>query len=223
MKLDRVTLVCVAGTKAKESLEAMKYSMQSIQFSAAKLITPEDLTDPDVEIVKCEPLNYEQYNHFIVYRLHEYVDTSHALVVQNDGYVVNPEEWSDQFLEYDYIGAPWPMPQDDFSFRDPLGNIQRVGNGGFSLRSKKILEAAKQLNLEWKPYFGFYHEDGFFSCHHRQDYEKIGCKYAPMEVAVKFSHETDIPENQGITPFGFHGRNNFYYFTTQRLMKHKHI
>jgi len=148
MKLDRVTLVCVAGTKAKESLEAMKYSMQNIQFSAAKLITPEDLTDPDVEIVKCEPLNYEQYNHFIVYRLHEYVDTSHALVVQNDGYVVNPEEWSDQFLEYDYIGAPWPMPQDDFSFRDPLGNIQRVGNGGFSLRSKKILKK-KLLELKF--------------------------------------------------------------------------
>lgn len=37
----------------------------------------------------------------------------------------------DKFLQYDYIGAPWPVNQDDNS----LG----VGNGGFSLRTKQCM------------------------------------------------------------------------------------
>jgi hypothetical protein len=126
--------------------------------------------------------------------------------------------WDDEFLNYDYIGAPWPLPQDDFSFRDPQGNIQRVGNGGFSLRSKKLLKLASTLNLEWKPYFGFYHEDGFFTCHNRALYELKGCVYAPIEVASRFSQELYIPENEGIIPFGFHGKNHYYYNLTQKSL-----
>ena len=64
--LDKVTIVGVAGTKALETLKAIKYSCKELKFAKAKLITPEDIEDDFVEIVKCEPLNYEQYNHFIV-------------------------------------------------------------------------------------------------------------------------------------------------------------
>lgn len=216
--MKNVTIIAVAGTKAVETLKAIKYSCKNLKFAAAKLITPEDLHDDEVQIIKCEPLDYEQYNHFIVYRLHEYIDTEFALIVQNDGYVINPDQWSDEFLNYDYIGAPWPLPQDDFSFRDPEGNIQRVGNGGFSLRSKKILSLAKELNLEWKSYFGYYHEDGFFSCHNRKIYEQQGCKFAPIEVASRFSHENMVEENYGKIPFGFHGKNHYYYNLTQKSL-----
>ena len=38
----------------------------------------------------------------------------------------------------------------------------------------------------------------------RHIYEQLGCKFAPVEVAAKFSHEKQLPETQGITPFGFH-------------------
>ena len=38
----------------------------------------------------------------------------------------------------------------------------------------------------------------------RDRYEQLGCKFAPVEVAAKFSHEKQLPETQGITPFGFH-------------------
>ena len=217
-KLKNVTIVGVAGTKALETLKAIKYSCRELQFASAKLITPEDLVDDQVEIIKCEPLNYEQYNHFIVYRLHQYINTDFVLLVQNDGYVVNPDQWKDHFLDYDYIGAPWALPHDDFSFRDPFGNIQRVGNGGFSLRSKKLLSLAKQLNLEWKPYFGFYHEDGFYTCHNRHIYEEHGCRYSPIDVAAEFSHETSIEETQGIIPFGFHGKNHHYFNLTQKSL-----
>lgn len=37
----------------------------------------------------------------------------------------------DDYLEYDYIGAPWLLTQND--------NKKQVGNGGFSLRSKSVM------------------------------------------------------------------------------------
>ena len=76
----------------------------------------------------------------------------------------------------------------------------------------------KDLDLEWKQYYGFYHEDGFFCCHHRSKYESVGCKFAPIEVAAQFSHETMVAENYGNIPFGFHGRNNYYYHITQKSL-----
>jgi hypothetical protein len=85
-----------------------------------------------------------------------------------------------------------------------------VGNGGFSLRSKKILSLADKLKLEWKSYFGYYNEDGFFTCHNRHIYEQNGCVFAPLDVAKYFSHEIQIPETEGIIPFGFHGKGNSY-------------
>jgi hypothetical protein len=42
-----------------------------------------------------------------------HVDTEFAILVHEDGFIVNPECWSDEFF-YDYIGAPWPIPNDDF-------------------------------------------------------------------------------------------------------------
>jgi hypothetical protein len=103
------------------------------------------------------------------------------------------------------------LPIDDYSYRDAFGNIVRVGNGGFSLRSKKLLKLPTDLNLEWKSYFGFFNEDGFFTCHNRHIFEQHGCVFSPIEVASNFSHEVKIPETDGINPFGFHGKNCIYY------------
>lgn len=214
VKLDNVTLIGVAGTLEEKTLRAIEYSARRLKFKSIKLITPHGLKSNVCEIVKCEPLNYEQYNHFVVYRLHEYVDTDFALLVQNDGYVVNPDKWRNEFLDYDYVGAPWPMPTDGYSFRDADGNLYRVGNGGFSLRSKRLLKIPTELGLEWKEYYGNYHEDGFLCVHNRKKLEEAGCAFAPLEVAKHFSHETNVPEIQGIIPFGFHGRGNYYYAMT---------
>jgi len=72
--------------------------------------------------------------------------------------------------------------------------------------------------LEWREYYGFYHEDGFICCHNRGIYELNGCKFAPIKVAAEFSHEEMVPENYGNIPFGFHGRNNYYYQITQKSL-----
>ena len=217
LKLENITIVSVACIRVSDTLKALKYSSKSIDFGSVKLLTNEDIIDDKVEIIKIDKLDYENYNRFIVYDLHKYIDTDYALIIQDDGFIINPDSWDERFLNYDYIGAPFPIPnpQDKISYRDPFGNLQRVGNGGFTLRSKKILSLASELDLEWKSYFDHYNEDGFFACHNRHLYEENGCVYAPIDIAAKFSHEKEVLETKGIIPFGFHGKNS--------LKKYKHL
>jgi hypothetical protein len=40
--------------------------------------------------------------------LPQHIATSHVLVTQWDGFVVDARAWRDEFLACDYIGAPWP-------------------------------------------------------------------------------------------------------------------
>jgi hypothetical protein len=209
--LKNVTIVAVACVREERTLKAMQFSMQGINFGSAKILTSStNLKDDNIEIINIDHLDYNAYNKFVVYELWKYIDTDYALLIQDDGFVINPTLWRDEFFDYDYIGAPWPMPSDTFSFRDPFGKLIRVGNGGFSFRSKKLLKLPTDLNLEWKPYFGYYNEDGFISCHNRHHLESSGCVYAPLDVAKYFSHEAEIPETSGITPFGFHGKWSKY-------------
>jgi hypothetical protein len=211
-KLDlfNITLVAVACVRVEKTIKAMKYSMNGIHFGAVKLITSEVIEDDIIDVIQIDKLDYNAFNHFVVYELWKYIETEYALRIEDDGFIVHRNGWRKDFLDYDYIGAPWPMPQDTFSYRDPFGNLIRVGNGGFSLRSRKLLKLPTDLNMEWKPYFGFYHEDGFISCHNRHLFEAAGCVFAPLEVAKYFSHEYEIPENEGIVPFGFHGKFSSY-------------
>jgi hypothetical protein len=206
MKIDlpQITLVAVACIRVQETVKAIEKSCAGVNFGSVKLITSEEIHGDFFETVQIQKLDYEQYNRFIVFELHKYIDTDFALIVQDDGFVTGPHQWRGEFLDYDYIGAPWPLPTDDFSYRDPFGNLIRVGNGGFSLRSKKLLALPTELGLEWRSYFGYFNEDGFFTCHNRHLFEKEGCVFAPLDVAKYFSHERQIPETEGIVPFGFH-------------------
>jgi len=205
INLDNVTLVAVSSVKHGETMHSLRECTKGLKFASVKFLTDADIICDDIEIVKIDRLNsIDDYSKFMIYDLDHHIDTEFALVVQYDGYVLNPELWSDEFLKYDYIGSPFPLPSDDFSYRDAHGNLVRVGNGGFSLRSKKLISIPNKLNLPWKSYFGFYNEDGFIVCHNRHIYEEEGCVFAPIDVAARFSHEHTIDENKGIQPFGFH-------------------
>ena len=76
------------------------------------------------------------YNRFVSQNLPKYCNTDFLLLIQWDGYILDPNAWRDEFLEYDYIGAVWPWH---------LTN--RVGNGGFCIRSKKFMEAVGAMNF----------------------------------------------------------------------------
>lgn len=192
LNLPNVTLVAITGEKNLGAHEkALKYSCQGIKFGDEKIIY-----DPQIK-------NIDDWNYAVVYNLGKYIFTDFALLFHPDGFVVNPKSWDPAWLEYDYIGAPWPLPSDDYSYRDYKGKIVRVGNS-VGLRSKRLLDLPRKLDIPWKSYYGNTNEDGFISVHNKHIFEAEGCKFAPLEVAAKFSRETPLPENVGVKPFMFH-------------------
>ncbi len=213
VKLNNVTLVSVTSVNLDRTIRALNYSSKLINFNEVLLLTDKDVSSEDIKTIQIDKLDYIGYSKFIIYELHKYINTDFALIIQDDGFIINPESWSDNFLNYDYIGAPFPIPKnnDNISYRDPFGVLQRVGNGGFSLRSKKLLELPNKLNLEWKSYFGYWNEDGFFAVHNKHILEENGCIFPSPEIAAKFSIEHETPETINIIPFGFHGKHNKYY------------
>lgn len=190
LSLANVTLVAVTDIDRKGCWEALEKSSEGIEWGATLLLQP-------------KLGSIDAWNKYIIYELHKYIQTDFAMLVHADGYVVRPDLWREEYLDYDYIGAPWPLPQDSYSYRTPQGELIRVGNS-VSLRSKKILELPTTLGLEWKSYYGNTNEDGFLCCHNRDILIRNGVSFAPLEVAKYFSKEHEIPENQGIETFSFH-------------------
>ncbi len=208
LNLSNVTLIAVTSVKIPQTIKALEYSCRNINFGKVKLVSdtiPENLP-PIISFEFIEKMNnIDEWNYSIIYKLGKYIDTEYAMLIHDDGFIINPQSWKEEFLEYDYIGAPWPLPNDDFSFRDINGDIIRVGNS-VSLRSKKLIDLPADLNLEWKSFHGYYNEDGFICVNYRHVYLNHGMKFANIDVAKYFSHETPIPEIDGITPFAFHNK-----------------
>lgn len=191
INLPNVTLIALTGKDFDAHKKAIDKSCEGIEWGAVKLIWDEKIKSID------------DWNYKMIFELHNYVQTEFAMIIHADGYVVNPKMWRKEFLDYDFIGAPWPLPTDDYSYRDKLGNIIRVGNS-VSIRSKRIMELPSQLGFSWMSYYGNTNEDGYLCCHRRQSLLAEGIKFAPLEVAVHFSKEHEIPENKDIIPFAFH-------------------
>jgi len=84
------------------------------------------------------PVDYmdiSQYNTFLKSPFFfEYIPTEMFLIFQKDSMIINRyKDKINDFLKYDYVGAPWKTPY--------FGKGNEVGNGGFSLRRKsKMLE-----------------------------------------------------------------------------------
>lgn len=186
-----ITLVALTNKDYDAHKQALDKASEGITWGARKIIIDAGCTSIDI------------WNRKIIYELTNYVQTPFAFLFHADGYPINPDCWRDEWLLYDYIGAPWPLPRDNFSYLDDQGRLQRVGNS-VSLRSKKLLDAPTSLNLPWKSYYGYTNEDGFLCCHNRSILESHGIRYAPLEEAVRFSKEHSIPENEGVKTFAFH-------------------
>lgn len=211
LKLPQITLVAIGSTNLEGMARALEYSIQDIEFGAVKLITDKifaldnwyDLSD-EIRINQIDEMkSIDEWNRAVVFDLGDYIKTPYALLIHPDGFVVHPEAWRDEFLNYDYVGSPWPLPTDYYSYRDINGQIQRVGNS-ISLRSKKLLRLPKKLGMPWQSYFGNTNEDGYICVNNRHIFEEHGCKFAPLEVAAKFGREVPLPENENLDPFVFH-------------------
>ena len=217
IQLQNVTMLALGSTQIQENLAALQVSMKHIDFGAVKFISHKEPKKMPKGIIfekfkGFEDITYKEFSYYCIYKLVEHVDTDYMLMIHPDGFVINADSWTDEFLEWDYIGAPWQISDD--AFIDPFGNHQRVGNGGFTLRSKKLLNVPSVENIPFEVNqgnfykhmnAGAYNEDGNICVHNKHLFEKHGCKFAPVELAARFSHEEPCPETEVVKkPFGFH-------------------
>lgn len=131
------------------------------------------------------------YSDFCLRGMPRMVNTPFLLVIQWDGYVVDASAWANAFRKYDYVGAV---------VHDKRGAF--VGNGGFSLRSRKLLKVLPTLPVSRL------NEDVVICQIFRKTLEtKFGIRFAPEKIAERFSYEDHYP---GKATFGFHAPSNLW-------------
>lgn len=196
LKLPNVQLIAIrgGGDNPVFFLRALRISMGHVDFGRITFLTNmPQVADPDIENIEIPPLDRGGYSEFCIRSLSSYVTLQFCLLIQSDGFVLNPLAWNNRFLDYDYIGAPWASAwesQDD-----------RVGNGGFSLRSKKLLEVCSRF-----PFPVNTNEDHLICRDFRGWFIEQGVKFAPINYAARFSREQSLAEfpNRIEECFGFH-------------------
>lgn len=197
LRLPDVTLCCIDTANHALALRALTRSQAGIEFARTLLLTdamPAELQVPaSIDAVSITRLDSRAaYSQFVLKGLGRYVDTSHVLLVQWDGFVVNPDAWTSEFLECDYLGAKW------FWYTDTM----RVGNGGFSLRSQRLLRALEDPRITLDDA-----EDTTIGRTFRRLLEQeYGIRFGSEALADRFAFEAAYPIGK---PFGFHGLFNF--------------
>ena len=217
-----ITIVSVDGRLGEHigAQYAIIKSAQALPGSKMLLLSPErpkKLLD-GIEHVCIKPLGYFDYSIFMLYGLHLFIRTDFALIVQHDGWVLNGKNWDDAYWNYDYIGAPVHIAKvtengaaeyvrqfrwvDDLD--QPNKQIDIVLNGGFSLRSRRFLQALSKHKIAYElpapnaikgPPYGLHwksdsqYEDVYLCLNQRARLEGLGLKFAPLSIAKQFSFE----------------------------------
>jgi hypothetical protein len=195
LALDNVSLVCIDTKTPELSIYALSRSMHGIDygevlfFVSANYVRPRDLP-PKVKTIPVAINSNDDYNYFVLFDLIDHVSLDYVMIVQWDGFVINPERWVPQFLDYDFIGAPWRVSRSGRCL---------VGNGGFSIRSKKLMLTVQRLCPRPS---GPLLEDEFICKRHRTTLESGGLKFATPTVGKHFSFES---VGDPRCTFGFHG------------------
>lgn len=197
LDLSGVTLVCVDNRTPTLALQALQRCRAQARFARTVLFTDAaTAAGPLPEGIEALPVairSVPEYSQFMLRGLLPHVQTPHLLVVQWDGFLLDAAQWTPEFLDYDYIGA--------LLRNEPAG--RSVGNGGFSLRSRRLLEALEDVRIT-----PTHPEDTCICQDHRALLEQAhGIRFAPPALAARFAYER-VP-SPGAT-FGFHGMFNLH-------------
>ena len=209
LDLPNVTLVAVDTFHPEKTFAAMKGSMLWTTFAGAVLVCPPTFKPehgwwlrpgfgeirPFFSTDGPDRLKREL---FIMRHLFKCFQSTHCLNMEWDSGVANPSAWNDDWLQYDYIGAPWPW---DYSEKGvpPCTKENCVGNLGFALISKRLLESVAMIANPTEEELRL--SDVYICRTLRPHLENAGIKFAPEAVAEQFSCENRIYSGQ----FGWHG------------------
>lgn len=198
LHLQDVTLIGADCKDIYRLLHAIDESTKNILFGDVRILS--SIKHPAVTDTITPITSKEAYSEFCIKELPNYVKTKYALVVQYDGYVKNHKAWQWDWLGCDYIGAPWEwLPEN------------KVGNGGFSLRSKKLMDLCETIIKDCHP------EDYQICNVHAKKLTAKGIKFAPLDIARQFSIEGYKSDKQYRGQFGFHGHHVRFKSTDKTL------
>lgn len=191
LALPTVTLCAVTSVNVVATVAALEACLDQVEFAETLLLTDANLvvTHPEIRVVPVPRISSARaYSRFMLHDLADHVRSAHCLVVQWDGFVLDAQQWDPAFLTFDYIGAPWPQ----------FGEGHDVGNGGFSLRSRRLLEACRD------PRFRGGAAEDIAICRDNRTLLEVAhdIRFADRSTAERFSYERSAPPGP---TFGFHG------------------
>jgi hypothetical protein len=190
LSLPGVTLCAIASINVEATVSALRKCLESADFGVCRLLTDAAIVGGGgICVVPIRKIRTAaEYSQFLLTELIEHVQTPHCLIIQWDGFILDADAWDSEFLQYDYIGASWPQFTDG---RD-------VGNGGFSLRSRKLLEVCRDHR------FQLHHPEDVAICRTNRDLleQSHGIRFANRPIADRFAFERTVPSEKA---FGFHG------------------
>lgn len=192
LHLPNVSLLCVETRHPALAQFSLDRCLAQASFRECLLLTPQRFDLPGhITQVAIPPIrSIEDYSAFMLRDVGRYFSGDFVLVVQWDSFILDGRLWDPAFLDYDYIGAPWT--------HRPAAVA--VGNGGFSLRSRRLVDMLAQMQFD-----EVHPEDAVICEWRREELEQRGIRFAPHAVAARFAME--MIQTGGPT-FGFHGLNN---------------
>jgi Protein of unknown function (DUF5672) len=200
LKLSDVTLVLIETREHDLAKLALEECERQAEFGDVLVFTdrPSIFMRADRRVINVPdwPVK-EGWSKCFWYEVPLHVRTSHILGIQWDSWVVEPEMWRDEYLNYDFIGAPW-------WYRDGMN----VGNGGFSLRSTKFARFIRKHRDKFPCVTAV--DDDLYCRKYRQRLQDEGFVWAPEPLALDFAFECVRPDPSA-KHFGFHAAFNFDY------------
>lgn len=230
MEHKELTIVSAYGHgDGASTIPSILKSMKELPGSRGLLLSvakPYNLPD-NIRWRQIYPLNYRGYSTFMMHCLYAFIETDFCLVVQDDGWVLDGNNWKEDYYNYDYIGGITHAGLVGDSLH--LGftwvgkpNPTLVLNGGFSLRSRRFLEAPNKHGIAqmFSTEIHIWNEDIQLSCLRKSLFTELGYKIAPPEVAKEFSMEHIAPQ--------FHDDLDFskllgHHSTTRKLIRENEI
>lgn len=206
LSLPDVTLLAIEVMQPLAALRVMHHAMRQVDFAEAVLVTPSPMPSQLLHGVRniVHPMRKEvriDYELTCCRHRSDFFQTRHCLFMEWDSLLGNAAAWEETFLDYDYIGAPWPFPLDYPPGYPPSTLETCVGNGGFTLMSKALCEAVRDLTAPNEP---LARACDVWIC--RTLRPKLDAKYfrfAPADVAYRFACEDLLYHGQ----FGLHGKS----------------
>jgi hypothetical protein len=215
-----ISITCLDALDYVPTIRALRRTIDTLDGRIIKVYWFSDIPFPEplgvpvnwIKIARFKNYN-DEYSFYTLKICPHVCLEDFNLIIHADGFAVNKSAWTDEFLNYDYIGAVW--------------NDGYLGNGGFSLRSRKLYDALTSLHIDYatKDYLRPYGDDPLYYgitasgqkiipedniiCKIHKDtlVSQYGIKFAPHHIANQFSIEHNMSSEWLGRSLGFHGKH----------------